>query len=420
MRRREAISLGKSLTFAVLTLSAAAGCSASSQLQPESSGDAGFDPRQYGSCLWDGRHDVTPCLQAAVESAAKDGGRVQLPAGTWPLGTALMLRDKVTLAGANSATTLLPTKTNTSDPVLVKGFGINGASIEHVTFDGGGQDFGNAHALIVITHANDIVIDNITVQNVRGPGLVLQGGITRSVVRNSHFEHIGNHWRTTRKPADRLQAVIFCCGTGNAHNSATGNYFEDIGLDSLQFSDQSYFTASRNTFNLENGEHALMAAPDFPAAIFPMNSIDSVITDNTINGAQGCGIDAPGLRQTGISGNRISNCQACGIGLFLGYDKTTNASDVTITGNTITDNVRWKESPFKGGITIASGSPHDIVITHNVVGNTTALKTQRFGVQVVGNTVVTALSVDSSNELGGNADAPISPADTSYRLQPTE
>ena len=252
-----------------------------------------------------------------------------------------------------------------------------------------------------------MIFDKIVVQNTHGIALLLQGGTSGSGVRDSRFLHIGNHWRNTLNSKDRIQGVVFCCGAENSDNFATGNYFSDIGLDALQFSNQKKFTAANNIFKLENEEHALIQAPDFPAAIFPMYSTNSIITGNRISGAQGCGIDAPGLRDSVISDNTISDSNACGIGVFLGYDKATQSENVAIVRNTITNSVRWKQSPFKGAITIFQGSPTGITITGNNITDTQAAKTQRFGVQVMRGTNLSRLKIDADNSLEGNGEAAV-------------
>lgn len=364
-----------------------------------------LDPKRFGNCVWDGAHDVTLCIQAAVNAAGDKAAILRLPPGIWPLGQHVNLPANVTLIGERGQTILGPFSTNKSNPVLINGMNIVNVLIKNIVFDGGGDKFSNPSPLVVITRAQNVIFDNIIVQNTRGAGIFLQGGINNSGVRKSRFVHVGNYWKTTRNRADRLQALVFCCGIGNSGNFAEDNYFEDVGLDALQFSEQSRFTAVDNVFNLENNQHALINSPDFAAAIFPMDSVDSIITGNTISGAQGCGIDAPAFQRSTISRNKISNSQACGIGLFEGYDHRTQTSGISILGNTITNNVHWKASPFRGGITIAGGTPDHIKISRNIISDTQQIKTQSFGIQVISGTKVSDLKIDRSNKIIGNDDA---------------
>jgi hypothetical protein len=367
-----------------------------------------LDPQQFGNCHWDGTHDVAPCIQAAINAGVTKV--VRLPPGVWLIGQSLNVPANTALQGEANRTVLRPTTTNGTDPILLRIVDSADILVEDLIFDGGGQDFGNPNPVIGVTHSEGVVFDRISVENTRGRGIVIHDGVTRSGVRNSRLIHVGNHWKTTADQTDRIQGLVFCCGEGNEDNFAIGNYFEDIGLDALQFSNQFRFVAADNTFKLENNQHASVKSADFPAAIFPMYSTNSIIVHNSISGAQGCGIDAPGLQQSVISTNSISDSQSCGVGLFLGYDKVTQASGVLVIGNVINNNVRWKNSPFKGGVTIAGGAPSNITISGNTISNVQGNRSQLFGVQVLRNTQVTGLTIDRNNELSGNAIAPFDDA----------
>jgi hypothetical protein len=398
-----------------------AGSQALAQSTPEgvtsqNASNKSLNAESFGNCSWNGSDDVSPCVQAAVDAAAKSAKAVHLPSGILLLSHPINLRSNVTLVGEPNRTVLKPTLVNNSKPVLLLGTNLAHVFVENLTFDGGGEDFQNANLLIDIAGSEDVVFKGVTVQNSRGAGAALHDGITQSGIRDSHFMHLGNYWKTTRNRADRLQGLVFCCGIGNSGNFAIGNYFEDIGLDALQFSEQSNFMAADNKFKLENNQHSLVQSGDFPAAIFPMNSVDSAILRNTISGAQGCGIDAPALRRSLISMNKVSDSHACGIGLFEGYDKSTQTSNIILTDNIIQNNVHWKESPFKGGITIAAGAPSQITISRNTVTDTQTEKTQIFGIEVVAGTKVSDLKIDKTNMLTGNALATLDHANFNDRV----
>jgi hypothetical protein len=366
----------------------------------------------YGNCVWDGRHDVGPCIQQAVEQAAKSGGTVEIPHGIWLIGEAIQMASNVNLRGGADGATLSPTADNNSNPVLLRAVNFKHIAIENLTFNGGGADFSNGNPIIAATSGQNIVFDHLIVQNAHGIGLLVQGGVSQSGISNSHFNNIGNHWKSTLNAKDRAQAVVFCCGQGNANNFAQNNHFSDIGLDALQFSNQDGFSAASNFFELENGEHRLIRAPDFPSAIFPMYSTNSEITGNSIHGAQGCGIDAPGLSHSSITNNTISASSACGIGLFLGYDKKTQTEYVKLSNNTVTNNVTWNDSPFKGGVTIRGGEPHAIDLEGNTIANTQNKRTQVFAIQVTSDTRLTDLVIGENNKLGGAGSVSISREDT--------
>jgi hypothetical protein len=62
--------------------------------------------RNFGSCVWDGAHDVAPCIQAAIAAAAaRGGGNVLLPVGSWPVASTLTISTSgVGLRGATEGT----------------------------------------------------------------------------------------------------------------------------------------------------------------------------------------------------------------------------------------------------------------------------------------------------------------------------
>ena len=372
------------------------------------------EAQAVGNEPWEGKGDVATHLQTAVDTAAKTGAAVRLPAGRWRLAKPVVLRDKVTLEGNTNGTILAPAEDNAADPVLLE-LPVNTADvrIRNITFDGGGKDFPNRNPLLAATAGSNIVFEAVTVQNSSGMGLLLQGGMKNSGVRNSRFVNLGNHWKTTLSKADRIQGLVFCCGEGNTDNFATGNHFTDIGLDALQIGDQTRFCAASNFFELANNQYNLVPAPDYPAGIFVLHSAQVEVSGNIIHAAAGNGIDAPGLQRSGISNNVVSGCGGCGIGLFLGYDGVRQTTGVAVVGNTVTDNVHWGLSSFIGGITIAGGNPSDILIAGNTVTDTQDKKTQAYGIQVRENTKVASLRIDRRNRLSGNRLGEMSGADYS-------
>jgi hypothetical protein len=106
-----------------------------------------------------------------------------------------------------------------------------------------------------------------------------------------------------------------------------------------------------------------------------------------------------------IANNTIQDCGAAGVGLFLGYDRSTESTDVLIRNNRILGNVRWAQSPFKGGITIAGGAPSNITISANLITDSGKDKTQAYGVEI--NARVVGLKIDKRNNLLGNKTAPV-------------
>jgi hypothetical protein len=132
-----------------------------------------------------------------------------------------------------------------------------------------------------------------------------------------------------------------------------------------------------------------------------------LIQGNVITGAQGNGIDAPGLQSSVIELNTISLCGGAGIGIFLGYNKSTRSAHLKIRDNVILDNVQWgAPSVFKGGVTIAGGPAEDISIERNAVHDDQVGKTQAYGLMILKNAPVRDL-VLKDNHFEGNRESEI-------------
>jgi parallel beta helix pectate lyase-like protein len=348
-------------------------------------------------CNWRAPIDLQPCIQAAIQKAALDGGVVLIPNGRWPLGGPLAPASGVTLKGESPNATLIPSADNRSKPMLLHGRDVRHVAIVNITFEGGGKDFANANPVIEFAKSDDVTLSGIAIQHSHGIGLVMEGGIRHGKVVNSTFNDLGNRWKTTHQRADRIQGVVFCCGD-NSQNEADDNSFEDIGLDALQFSNQSQFKILRNTFDLDNQQRKTLPSDDYPAAIFLTYSSGGLIQENTIKGALGNGIDAPALQSSVIENNNIRNCGQAAIGIFPGYDKVTQSKLITIRGNVLMNNVQWgKMSTFRGGITIAGGAPEQILVERNIATDDQSGKTQDYGLMISGGTQVRGLELKNND-----------------------
>jgi hypothetical protein len=319
-------------------------------------------------CVWDGLHNVAPCLQREIDAAAREQRSAVFPPGRWPLDQALILSSNVRIDG-NHRVTLIPTQHNSDNPLLMSGLNIVNVHIVGITFDGGGALVKRLGPVITIDHGNEIAFDGIAVMHTPGIGIVIEGNTHSSGVEDSRFTDVGNRWKVTLTRRDRSQGLVFCCGSSNKGNYAIGNRFQDIGLDALQLSDQRSFRALDNVFLLENNQRRLLPSPDYPAAIFAPNSSYSTISRNTINGAQGNCVDAPGLQNSEISDNFIRGCGGAGIGVFLGYDGLTQPGELSIRRNTIQTTDQWSWSAARGGIFIWHGARlRSISIQNNHLG----------------------------------------------------
>jgi hypothetical protein len=319
-------------------------------------------------CIWDPRGDMATCLQHMIDLLP--GTPLTIPSGHWHLGHPLKLAAGTTLIGAPGVT-LAPTPDNTSNPVLIQVIHAKSVHVSNLTFLGkGGGDAGglvNRSPAIEVSNSTDITFLHVVVADVQGIGMLIEGGTSRSGVTDSVFRNIGNRWKQTHQRKDRNQGLVFCCGNNNKDNYSIGNQFFDIGLDALQISNQVGFRAVQNRFELENGERNILSSPDYPAAIFAPDSSGAVITGNDILGAQGNGIDAPGLETSTVSANQISNSGGAGIGLFVSYDGKRPPQNVTVTANHLDNNALWSGAQGHGGIVVVHRDGNVVKLLNNQV-----------------------------------------------------
>jgi hypothetical protein len=363
-------------------------------------------------CLPD---DAYPCLQQAIDAAAQGRGSVVLPTGTYLLKRPIALASDVSIIGQPGAI-IAPSPDNTDAPALVYANKVSNVRIEGVVFDGHSLPVPQETYMITLDTTTNVVLAHVTLQHMPGHAInfVAYGnnpGSGGNGLEESLISDVGNKWRTTHKLSDRMQAVIFWdeSWTTNQGNFARKNHFENTGLDALQISQQDGFLAEGNTFDLENGEREAIAAGDYGAGIFVESSIRVVIRGNTIHGAQGNGIDAPGLVDSLIENNTITESGQAGIGIFRDYDfQKINSSNVIIRNNVITNNAIWPPSIWRAGISIGNGTPADIKISGNTITDTRpkGRKTQDYGIHVVNTTDVHTrpkrLVISVDNDLSGN------------------
>jgi parallel beta-helix repeat protein len=364
-----------------------------------------LDIRDFGAKCDGDTDDYAAIAEVLARAGTHPGSTVEFPPSPAPCLVSSVLKspDNVTLRASPGTVTMKASLANKSRPLLLA-LG-NNTLVYGLSFDGGGEDLPNAANVIEGYHVSNVTIDHIAVRHSHGMAILMSSGIVHSTVSNSIFEDLGNHWKTTRLAKDRVQGVVFCCGTGNQGNTANNNQFSDIGLDALQFSEQSVATIMGNHFSLENGERGIVKAPDYPAAIFIMRVNRGTISGNVIEGAQGNGIDALALTNTTISNNVVTRCGAAGICLFDSFtygDHKVNSDHVTISGNTLTNNGQWRATPHPGGITLG-GTVSNVTLTDNLVADTQLVKTQKYGVYGHVGAILDNLIIDPSNRLDGNA-----------------
>lgn len=356
--------------------------------------------RDFGAKC-DGMSDDHDAIAAVLTRLSSHAGGVALfPPSSKPcmLAQNLSTPDNVILRATPGTVVLKATLDNKSRPVLLA-VG-NNVVVDGLSFDGGGKDHPTAENVIQGFRVSNVTFTRIAVRHTRGIGLMMSSNIGNSAVRDSVFEDLGNHWKTSHLVRDRVEGVVFCCGDGNHGNVAENNRFSDIGLDALQFSGQSGVTITGNRFDLENRERATMSAPDYGAALYLPNVSQAMISGNVIAGAQGNCIDAPTLVNAKISHNILTRCGSSGIGLFGSSIGPTRG--IVVSDNIINSNGQWKLSPHPGGITLG-GNIADVSLVGNTVTDTQAVKTQKYALYGTTDSTLTKLFIDQSNRLCGNA-----------------
>lgn len=359
----------------------------------------------------DGHSDDYSAITAVLQSASKtpNGVVIFAPSSTaCMVSRALVVPDNVTVQATPGSVTIKATQDNKSTPMLME-VG-NNVRVDGLSFDGGGSDQPNPANVIQGFKVANVVLDHIAVRNTRGIALLMSSNITNSTVENSTFENIGNHWKTDHQRPDRIQGVVFCCGTGNHGNTISNNQFSDIGLDAVQMADQSDFKVIGNHFNLDNRQRQLVPSPDYPSAIFAYRVDNGTIQDNVVVEAPGNCIDAPGITNVTIEHNSLSGCGGAGIGLFdSGSYKNrplTTTDHVTVSANTITNTNRAGGTGTPGAITL-SGKVTNVAIKGNTLSDTQSVKTQLYGVFGHPGSTLTGLLIDPSNKIEGNAKSPV-------------
>jgi len=360
--------------------------------------------------------DASSCIQAAIDRAARNHSDVVIAPGTYTLRLPVRLADGVSLYGTARAV-LQPSVQNREGTLLLSGVGIGNVTIEGITFDGGGKDFPVDSALIVLDGTHDVLLHGVTLQHSRGSAVAFYSdkGVAsrRNGIEYSRVLDVGNYWRTSRHWTGRRMAIEFYDEgiLQSEDNFAVHNTFENIGLDAIHVAGQKNFLGEANYFALATEERDVLEAGDFPGAFFVQTTTGIILRNNTIHDGPGNCIDLPGVTGALVEGNLITGCGQAGIGVFQGYDfDTRNASGVVIRNNVILNSAIWDDSCWRGGITIANGTPTDIQIIDNIITDLRpkGQKTQDYGIEVVNgthcnaSTHVKGLTISAGNRLEGN------------------
>jgi hypothetical protein len=377
-----------------------------------------FNVRDYGVKM-DGATDDSAALQAAANAAgAVAGSLLYFP----PSAHSLLLSVSVYPASNQTwwaypgSVTIAPTAGNTDAIMLLAFANASNVTLYGLTFDGGGQDFANNGIVTQAYHINGLTLDRVTFRNTNG--MTFNGsGNNDLVVRGCRFINCGNHWKTTGHWADATQALSNTSGDGATWGFRTRIIdctFSECGCDNINLGQIQGVQVVNNTFvNTSKPWLTMTDASAYFAAVFALFCTDVVIAGNSVEGLSGNAIDSPGLWEAVISNNAIRNSGQDGIGLFdgSGYSGFTarGTRNIAVTGNLIENSGQWSGGSFHDGIGIFGGTSSpatSIRIANNVVTDTQTTKTQHYGVNVGG--TVSAIWVDPSNLLAGNATGPLS------------
>ena len=381
-----------------------------------------IDGRRYGM-VCDAATDDAAALRAALTASSTKGHSVFIsgsPSGA--LATCMFLSNvsvpSGTLLRADPGTVVLKAKRgNVSNPLLLLVTGVSDVTVQGLTIDGGGADFGSGNIVNTVYSSANVVFDGVTFQHTRGIGVMFSAAIKNSGVRGSTFNDVGNHWKTTALATDRLQAIAFCCGLtqSNYGNFAIGNSFYDLGLDAISTTEQHNFLASGNRCDIQNGQLlATWSYPqpsNFPGCIYSNRDDSITVVGNVIESASGNGIDLDNTVDRTVSGNYTNHTGAAGIGVY-------GSGNAVVTGNTVKNARQLAGWPQQGGITF-SGVLGKISVAGNVVTDDQgAVSTTCTGTVNSGATSCTAASIAgmATNNLIKIAGAGVASADLTTRL----
>lgn len=330
------------------------------------------------------------------------------------LTSSFMTLDSGTTYWAENTVTLKPTAGSVAAVLLavVSNFATN-VYTYGLTFDGAlSSSQTNSANVIQMFNGTNVVFDNITVQNTRGVAMLLSysTGLTNSGVRNSHFNNVGNFWRTSGSAGDRKQAVAFTGPTvpiNSYGNFANNNWFNDTGLDDIQGGHLNDFTATGNHCFQPSYQFTTLSASAYNACVFISTTNNAVITNNTAIGLSGNSFDINSGALAVATGITVCNNLSIGAGQ-AGVSLGGTITGFVGCGNQIYNSNQWSGSVQQGGISVG-GTIDSMILSANVSGDNQVTKTQKYGVQyytasgiapVVTNSIIDANNILINNLVG--------------------
>ena len=391
----------------------------------------------------DGSTDNAAALQAAITAASGTAANtVYIP----PAASACMLASNVSIstnatniwANPNSVTIKALTG-NASSPLLLS-ITASHVRLTGLTLDGGGTSFASANNVVAIT-GSDVILDHVTIQNTKGIGAIFSG-TSNSGIRDSVLNSVGGA---------ATQGVAFCCGTAlgassisgttltttnpaaiglyvygtnvapdtkvtagsgtswtvsvsqtvgsetmtaanNTGNFALRNQINTTGLDAISFASQHDFRADGNYITAAGA-----------AGIYGALNDAANVVDNTLILSGGNGLDLTGTANTSVVGNIAKSSGGSGISY-------ANASHATINGNIANDNNQLGtsgEGASNAGIAF-NGIVSNVSVGPNDLSDDQSTPTQKYGLEALTGSTLSAISVSPTITLVGNGTAPYS------------
>ena len=258
-------------------------------------------------------------INDAIDILGETGGEIHLLAGTYVVNAEIAFTsNNITIRGSGTGTVLfVPNNTNKTFNI-VNFNSYTGCAIRDLAIDGNrdNQAAGSQKGINLDT-ATNIIIENVTIQNiygVEGDGIFADTSYIPSniYIKKCRFYNIED---------DGLDINAM------QYSVIEGNYFSECGDNGIDTDGAYYVTISNNSF-----QNIVQTAIELEQELAGGNTSYCTVTGNAINGAS-CGILVASGSYNTITGNTICDC-------FMGiYIKRTGAGAISdynvISGNNI-------------------------------------------------------------------------------------
>jgi len=430
-----------------------------SEIVASARASARYDAAAFGNCVWDGAHDVEPCVASAVAAAGSGGNAtVSIPAGVLPFHSMLTVTaPNITIqcAGWDSVIQRHSSLTGATQIVYMTGAG---DVIRDCTIDG--HDVVNTSADLQVSGANSL-IDHVQAINGAGTIQVAISGqnstLTRSriigtspdaniygvwagsgssvtidhnTVSNTGIDGIGANGKGTRIVANHVFNSHCYTGMGGGQIVAyPGNPFT---IGAISWSDRKVTITTAQPHGIPvgatiavsgmspsgyNGDYTAVAGTtgntivyrlaDDPGGetalgfVIDANANDGIlVANNTVD--RGCN-SASGAFEIAannilVTGNTAVNQQWNGAGTDPG------TTGVAFIANTIKNSCQTNTSPPCAAFVSSSGGVTNLTLVNNIFIDDQMVPTQQRGIYILG--AADNLNIQGNN-LTGNVIAPL-------------